>query len=62
MAQSKKTVKDYLDNVLSEEGLKSDIKITITDQTLQKTSAYMIGTALVITLMVFGIRGIVKPN
>lgn len=55
-----KTIKEYLDNVLSDEGLKTDIKITMTDQTLRKTSMYAVGTALVITLIVFGVRGVVK--
>ncbi|HEY9084020.1 MAG TPA: hypothetical protein VIN73_11850 [Vicingaceae bacterium] len=54
------TIKDYLDNVLSDDGLKTDIKITMTDQTLRKTSMYAVGTALVITLIVFGVRGVVK--
>ena len=58
--QNKRSVKDYLDNVFSDEGLKSDITITMTDKTLRKTSAYLVGTAFVITLMVFGIRGVVK--
>jgi len=55
-----KTLKDYLDNVLSDEGLKTDIKITMSDQTLRKTSMYLVGSAFVITVMVFGIRGVVK--
>ena len=54
------TIKDYLDYVLSDDGLKTDIKITMTDQTLRKTSMYAVGTAFVITLMVFGVRGVVK--
>ncbi len=55
-----KTLKDYLDNVFSDEGLKTDIKITMSDQTLRKTSMYLVGSAFVITVMVFGIRGVVK--
>ena len=58
--QNKRSVKDYLDNVFSDQGIKSDITINITDKSLQKTSAYLVGTALVITLMVFGIKGILK--
>jgi hypothetical protein len=59
-AENKKTVKDYLDNVFSDEGLKSEITITMTDKTLRKTSVYLVGTAFVITLMVFGIRGVIR--
>ena len=51
---------NYLDNVFSDDGLKTDIKITMTDETLRKTSLYLVGSGLVITLIVFGIRGIVK--
>jgi hypothetical protein len=53
-------IKNYLDNVFSDDGLKTDIKITMTDETLRKTSLYLVGSGLVITLIVFGIRGIVK--
>ena len=60
MNQQKKTVKDYLDNVFSDEGLKSDITVSLTDQSLLKASAYLTGTALVIILMVFGAKEIFK--
>ena len=53
-------IKNYLDNVFSDDGLKTDIKITMTDETLRKTSLYLVGSGLEITLIVFGIRGIVK--
>ena len=53
-------IKNYLDNVFSDDGLKTDIKITMTDETLRKTSLYLVGSGLVITLIVFGIRRIVK--
>ena len=46
--------------LFSDDGLKTDIKITMTDETLRKTSLYLVGSGLVITLIVFGIRGIVK--
>ena len=53
-------IKNNLNNVFSDDGLKTDIKITMTDETLRKTSLYLVGSGLVITLIVFGIRGIVK--
>ena len=53
-------IKNYLDNVFSDDVLKTDIKITMTYETLRKTSLYLVGSGLVITLIVFGIRGIVK--
>ena len=33
MAEKKKTVKDYLDSLVDDEGLKSDVAITITPKT-----------------------------
>jgi len=58
--EEKASLKSYLDNVFGDEGLRTDLTITMTDETLQKTSLYLVGTGLVITLIVFGIRGIVR--
>ncbi len=58
--KKKKTVKDYLDSLVDEEGLKSDVTITITNKTLFKTAGTLFVTATAITVMVFGIRAIVK--
>lgn len=58
--KKKKNIKNYLDNVFSDDGIKTDIKITVTNQTLQRVSLYSIGTVFVSTLIVFGIRGIIK--
>lgn len=53
----KKGLKEYLDSVVSDEGLRTDIKITITNDTLMKVSATLIGTALIICIMVRVING-----
>lgn len=55
--KKKKGLKYYLDSVVSEEGLRTDIKITLTNETLMKVSATLIGTALVICLIVRVING-----
>ncbi len=60
--EKKKGIKGYLDTVFSEDGLKTDIKITVTNQTMLRVSAYALGTAFVITVMVFGVRSIVNQN
>ena len=57
---NKRNIQQYLDNIFGKDGVKTDIKVTLTDETLLKTSAYLVGTALVITVMVFGIRGVVN--
>ena len=58
--KEKTGIQNLLDNVLSDDGLKTDLTITLTDETLLKTSLYLVGSGLVITLVVFGIRAAVK--
>ena len=48
-----KSVKNYLDMLFNEEGLKTDLKVTITDDTFIKMIAALIGAGVVIT--VFGV-------
>lgn len=43
-----KNVKDYLDALVDKEGLRTEVTITLTDETLIKTSLYLIGTAFII--------------
>jgi hypothetical protein len=63
MAETKKkTIKEYLDNLVDDEGLKSDITITITDKTLFKLAGTLFITATAITVMVFGIRAMLKSE
>ncbi|MEN0050040.1 MAG: hypothetical protein AAF806_23455 [Bacteroidota bacterium] len=55
-------VKDYLDALVNEEGLRTEVTVTLTDRTLIKTSVYLIGTAFVSTLLVFLVKNaIYKP-
>lgn len=48
-----KSVKNYLDMLFNEEGLKTDLKVTITDETFIKIVAALIGAGVVVT--VFGV-------
>lgn len=57
---AKKTVKDYLDSLVDEQGLKSEVTVTLTDRTLIRTAVTLFGTATAITLMVLMVRGIVR--
>lgn len=56
----KKNVKDYLNALVDKEGLRTEVTITLTDQTLIKTALYLIGTAFIIISMVYGARMISK--
>ena len=62
MLDSKNKVKSLLDNLVDDEGLKTDITLTMTNQTLIKTAGTLFITATAITVMVFAIRGIVKNS
>lgn len=53
-------IKGYLDALVDEDGLKTEVKITITDQTLLKTGIYVVGMVVVSSVAFFTIRGIVK--
>lgn len=58
---AKKTgIKSYLDALVDKDGLKTEVKITLTDQTLMKTAMYVVGMVVVSSVAFFTIRGIVK--
>ena len=56
--QKKGALKRYLDSVLGDDGVKTDLKITITNESLVKISGTLIGSGLAITLIVFAIKNI----
>lgn len=47
-----KNIKDYLDALVDKEGLRTEVTITLTDETLIKTCLYLVGTAFTIIAMV----------
>ena len=53
-------LKNYLDALIDKDGLKTEVKITLTNQTLLKTSLTLIGTVIVSTLAVFVIKAIIQ--
>ncbi|MEO9870348.1 MAG: hypothetical protein ABJQ69_03535 [Ekhidna sp.] len=53
-------LKGYLDALVDKDGLKTEVKITLTDQTLMKTAMYVVGMVVVSSVAFFTIRGIVK--
>jgi hypothetical protein len=60
--EEKKNIKTYLDALVDKQGLRTEVTVTLTDATLMKTALYLIGTVLVSTLIVFGIRSVVLKN
>lgn len=61
MSQLSKTgLKGYLDNLVDEDGFRTELTITLTDRTLLKTSLYLVGTTLVSTLIIHLVKNLVK--
>lgn len=60
--EKKKNVKDYLDALVDKQGLKTEVTITLTDETLIKTSFYLVGTAIIIIAIARIVSAIGKPK
>lgn len=61
MAEKKKvSLKNYLDALIDDDGLKTEVTITLTDRTLTKAGIYLVGTVVLGTIAFFTIRGIVQ--
>lgn len=60
--EKKKNVKDYLDALVDKQGLKTEVTITLTDETLIKTSFYLIGTAIIIIAIARLVSAVGKPG
>jgi uncharacterized lipoprotein NlpE involved in copper resistance len=56
--EKKKNVKDYLDALVDKQGLRTEVTITLTDETLIKTGLYLVGTAAIIIVMFYGAKAI----
>ncbi|MFY0689145.1 MAG: hypothetical protein JXQ90_18390 [Cyclobacteriaceae bacterium] len=54
----KKNLKGFLDSLVDEDGLKTEVTVTLTDRTLIKTSAYIVGTVIAGSILYFSIRGV----
>ena len=64
-APDKKTkpgILKYLDNTFSDDGLKTDVKITLTNETLVKVIATAVAATVLSTLSYFMIRNMFKPR
>lgn len=57
---TKSGVKNYLDMLFNEEGLRTDLKITVTDETMYKIIAALIGSGIVVVLFSALIKNAIK--
>ncbi len=60
--EKNKSWKNVLDALVDEEGLKTEVTVTLTDATLIKTSMYLVGTVVAGSLAYFVIKGIFQPD
>ena len=59
-AKKQTGIKGYLDNVFSSDGLKTDIKISMTDDTYIKLISAGLAIAFGGSIIVFGLKAIIK--
>ena len=60
MAEKRRNVKNIIDSLVDDEGLRTEVTITLTDATLLRTGIYLVGTVVASSVAFFMIRGIVK--
>ncbi|MDW3191907.1 MAG: hypothetical protein R8G66_06070 [Cytophagales bacterium] len=59
MRSTKKTsFKNILDSLVDDDGLKTEVTVTLTDKTLIRTSMYLLGTIIAGSVAFFVIRGV----
>lgn len=60
--EKKGLLKKYLDNTFGDEGLKTDVKITLTNETIFKIIAASVGATVLSTLSYFMIKAMFQPT
>ena len=55
-------LKDMLDALVDEEGLNTEVTVTLTDQTLIKTAITLVGTIIVGSVAYFTVKGLFNPS
>lgn len=58
MEQNNTNIKNLLDALVDDEGLKTEVTITLTDTTLVKTSLALIATVMIGSISFFTIKGL----
>ena len=54
----KRNLKGILDSIVDDEGIKTEVTVTMTDATLLKTATYIVGTTILSSISFFLIRSI----
>jgi mannitol-specific phosphotransferase system IIBC component len=57
-----KNLKNYLDMLFNEEGLKTDLKVTVTNETMYKLIAVFIGGGVVVAMAAMLFRSMLKDK
>ena len=61
-APTGKNLKNYLDMLFNEEGLKTDLKVTVTNETMYKLIAVFIGGGVVVAMAAMLFRSMLKDK
>lgn len=62
MATQQSKLKNILDSLVDDDGLKTEVTVTLTDGTLLKTSLFLVATVVVGSLAFFSIRTLFRPS
>lgn len=57
-----RNLKNYLDMLLNDEGLKTDLKVTVTNETMYKLIAVFIGGGVVVAMAAMLFRNMLKDK
>lgn len=52
----KKGIKDYLDSLVDEDGLRTEVTVTLTNRTLLKVTLYLVGTSVISTIAIYMVK------
>jgi len=55
-------IKDLLDSLVDDEGLRTEVTVTLTDTTLMKTSLTLMGTVIISSVSFFLIKGLFRSG
>ena len=61
-AGAPRNLKNYLDMLFNEEGLKTDLKVTVTNETMYKLIAVFIGGGVVVAMSAMLFRSMLKDK
>lgn len=56
----KRGVKQVLDSLIDEDGLRTEVTVTLTNKTLLRVALYLVGTSIVSTVAIYTVKNIMK--